>query len=172
MSAEDSACFLLLSSIAQPRAGITPDVVEVLTATSAELSKTRKGKKHAPPGLATPEELEHFSLLAKQPLHTTRSAGIVSIAISPASATTCATAGADGNVVVFDSEAKRVVQKITGHAKKVTGVLVNMCMVNRLCMRRHWVSSDSHVQSHGTCTRVTHDCVQTWHTWAATAWHW
>ena len=97
-------------------------MVEVLTATSNELCKTRKGKKQAPPGLATPEELEKFSQLAKQPLHATRSAGITSIAISPASATTCATAGADGNVVVFDSEAKRVVQKITGHSKKVTGM--------------------------------------------------
>lgn len=106
----------------QPRAGITPDVVEVLTATANELQRTRKGKKQAPPGLATVEELENFAQLAKQPLHATRSAGITSIAISPASATTCATAGADGNVVVFDSQAKRIMQKISGHSKKVTDV--------------------------------------------------
>jgi hypothetical protein len=62
----------IVGVVMQGMPGITSEVVEVLSQTSVELSKTRKGKKVAPATLATPDDLERFSLLASQPLHSTK----------------------------------------------------------------------------------------------------
>ena len=54
----------------QAKAGITDDIIEVLTATSAELSKGRR-KRPMPPGLAAPGSFDHYKLLSSHPLHKT-----------------------------------------------------------------------------------------------------
>ena len=54
----------------QAKAGITDDIIEVLTNTSAELSKGRR-KRPLPEGLVTPEAVGQFSLLSSHPLHKT-----------------------------------------------------------------------------------------------------
>ena len=54
----------------QAKAGITDDIIEVLTATSAELSKGRR-KRPMPPGLAASGSFDHYKLLSSHPLHKT-----------------------------------------------------------------------------------------------------
>ena len=54
----------------QAKAGITDDIIEVLTATSADLSKGRR-KRPMPPGLAAPGSFDHYKMLSSHPLHKT-----------------------------------------------------------------------------------------------------
>ncbi len=54
----------------QAKAGITEDIIEVLTNTSAELSKGRR-KRPMPAGLASPASIEQYGLLSSHPLHKT-----------------------------------------------------------------------------------------------------
>ena len=54
----------------QAKGGITPDIVEVLTATSTELSKGRR-KRPMPAGLAAPASFDHYKLLSSHPMHKT-----------------------------------------------------------------------------------------------------
>lgn len=56
----------------------------------------------------------HALVLSLQP-------GILAIDTSPASDTVLATAGADGDVHVFDRAAERVLASLQGHSKKVNG---------------------------------------------------
>ena len=57
-------------SCLQAKAGITDDIIEVLTTTSAELSKGRR-KRPMPAGLASAGTIEQFGLLSSHPLHKT-----------------------------------------------------------------------------------------------------
>ena len=54
----------------QAKAGITDDIIEVLTTTSAELSKGRR-KRPMPAGLASAGTIEQYGLLSSHPLHKT-----------------------------------------------------------------------------------------------------
>ena len=54
----------------QAKAGITPEVIDAMTAMSGTLSKGRK-KRVVSATVATAEELEAFSLLSSHPLHKT-----------------------------------------------------------------------------------------------------
>lgn len=63
----------------QAKAGITQDIIEVLTATSAELSKGRR-KRPMPAGLAAPGSFDHYKLLSSHPLHKTSEVGVPSVA--------------------------------------------------------------------------------------------
>lgn len=57
----------------QAKAGITDDIIEVLTNTSADLSKGRR-KRPMPAGLATPESIGTYGLLSSHPIHKTSEA--------------------------------------------------------------------------------------------------
>lgn len=59
----------------QAKAGITDDIIEVLTATSTELSKGRR-KRPMPPGLAAPGSFDHYKLLSSHPVHKTSEVNI------------------------------------------------------------------------------------------------
>jgi len=63
------------SLVLQAKAGITDDIIEVLTNTSAELSKGRR-KRPMPAGLATPESIGTYGLLSSHPLHKTAEASL------------------------------------------------------------------------------------------------
>ena len=58
----------------QAKAGITPDIAERLTATSAALSKGRK-KRAVAPTVATPDDIAGYSLTGTFPLHATNKVG-------------------------------------------------------------------------------------------------
>jgi pre-mRNA-processing factor 19 len=103
------------------RPALGSDVVDALTACSTELSKTRK-KRVISPTVATPEEIQKFSLTGSHALHGTRKGGILSLAVSPESDTIIASGGNDTNINVFDRAAGQTVATLKGHGKKVNQV--------------------------------------------------
>jgi len=103
------------------KGGITEDVIAQMLATSATLSKGRK-KRPAPPGLATPEEVEKMELKGTHPLHKTTKSGITAVDLSPTNPDVTATAGVDGSVVVFNKGEGVVKATLGGHSSKVNAV--------------------------------------------------
>eukprot|EP00887_Chlorella_sp_A99_P008229 scaffold12.g8229.t1 len=77
------------------KAGITPDIAERLTATSAALSKGRK-KRAISPSVATPEDIAGYGLAGTVPLHATNK--------------------------LYDRAAGRVLASLEGHSKRVHAV--------------------------------------------------
>lgn len=65
----DSVCIDICLCV-QAKAGITEDIIDVLTSTSADLSKGRR-KRPMPAGLAAPGSFDHYKLLSSHPLHKT-----------------------------------------------------------------------------------------------------
>ena len=72
------SCVSIPSAHLQAKAGITDDIIEVLTNTAAELSKGRR-KRPMPEGLVTPEAVGQFGLLSSHPLHKTSEVGSAGI---------------------------------------------------------------------------------------------
>jgi pre-mRNA-processing factor 19 len=103
------------------RPALGSEVVDALTACSTELSKTRK-KRVISPTVATPEEIQNFSLTGSHALHGTRKGGILSLAVSPDSDTIIASGGADTNINIFDRAAGQTVATLKGHGKKVNEI--------------------------------------------------
>lgn len=103
------------------RPALGSDVVDALTACSTELSKTRK-KRVISPTVATPSEIQDFSLTSSHALHGTRKGGILSLAVSPDSDNIIASGGADTNINVFDRAAGQTVCTLKGHSKKVNEI--------------------------------------------------
>lgn len=101
------------------KAGITDDIIEVLTTTSAELSKGRR-KRPMPAGLASAGTIEQYGLLSSHPLHKTSEGGIMAIDLSPSSEDIVASAGRDHTVQIYDRAQGRKVGELTGHSKRVT----------------------------------------------------
>lgn len=103
------------------RPALGAEVVEAMTACSAELTKGRK-KRSISPTLAKPEEIAAFSLIGSYPLHSTRKGGILALAVSPLSDSIIASAGVDGSIQVFDRVATRTLTSLKAHTKKVMDV--------------------------------------------------
>jgi len=103
------------------RPALGSDVVEALTACSTELSKTRK-KRVISPTVATPEEIQNYSLTGSHALHGTRKGGILSLAVSPDTDSIIASGGADTNINIFDRAAGQTVATLKGHGKKVNEI--------------------------------------------------
>lgn len=101
------------------KAGITDDIIEVLTSTSAELSKGRR-KRPMPAGLASPSSIEQYGLLSSHPLHKTSEGGITAIDLSPSNDDIVASAGRDHTVQIYDRAQQRKLSELTGHTKRVT----------------------------------------------------
>lgn len=102
------------------KASLPNAVTEELQAVNVQLSKARK-KRVISPTLATQEQLESgMGMVASHPLHQTRTGGIVSIDLNPASPHIVATAGLDSSIQIFDTTAGRLLGSLTGHSKRLT----------------------------------------------------
>ena len=106
------------------RPALGSDVVDVLNATSAELSKLRR-KRVISPTVASPDDIREYKLTASYPLHATRKGGILSLATFPTHENGngfIASAGADTTVAIFDQSSEQTVATLKGHSKKVLDV--------------------------------------------------
>ncbi|EIE19108.1 spliceosome component, nuclear pre-mRNA splicing factor [Coccomyxa subellipsoidea C-169] len=103
------------------RAGIPAEVSSEMLEHSKALSKGRK-KRIMPASLATPQDIEAFSLISSHPLHKSTKGGILSIDVAQDNENLLATGGADSVVVLFDREASRIRASLTGHTKKINSV--------------------------------------------------
>ncbi|KAK9866225.1 hypothetical protein WJX84_007807 [Apatococcus fuscideae] len=104
------------------KAGITPDIIEAMTACNAELSKGRK-KRVTPAGTAAMDDIRSFSLLSAIPLHKTTQGGITAIDLAPDDETVVATAGMDATVQIYSTAESRVLTTLSGHTKRITDVM-------------------------------------------------
>lgn len=100
--------------------GITPEILQKMKELSDSLSKTRK-QKHFP-DLTPLAELKNFKCVGTHPIHKSTEPGILCVDVHKTEGNRVVTGGVDAQVVLFDAEKGSMVQKLTGHAKKVTSV--------------------------------------------------
>ncbi|CAK9111941.1 unnamed protein product [Durusdinium trenchii] len=103
--------------------GITPEILQKMKELADSLSKTRK-QKHFP-DLNPLTELKKFKCVGTHPIHKSTEPGILCVDVHKTEQHRVVTGGVDTQVVLFDSEKGGLVQKLTGHAKKVTSVCLH-----------------------------------------------
>jgi len=92
-----------------------------------ELNKTlSKGrKKREFPGLAPVAEVKRFACAGSHPIHQSTAPGILCIDIHKTDDNRILTGGVDNQVILFDAEKDKLVQKMLGHSKKVSSVALH-----------------------------------------------
>eukprot|EP01111_Echinosteliopsis_oligospora_P002455 TRINITY_DN1366_c0_g1_i1.p1 TRINITY_DN1366_c0_g1~~TRINITY_DN1366_c0_g1_i1.p1 ORF type:complete len:497 (-),score=186.88 TRINITY_DN1366_c0_g1_i1:32-1522(-) len=95
-----------------------------IASNSSQLTKERK-KRTQSQTLASSESVKSYTPVHSYPgLHKAASPGVTTVNVHPSSSSSLvATGGVDGNVVVFDRSAEKVVSTLTGHAKRVNDVV-------------------------------------------------
>eukprot|EP01025_Chloroclados_australasicus_P040171 TRINITY_DN4182_c0_g2_i1.p1 TRINITY_DN4182_c0_g2~~TRINITY_DN4182_c0_g2_i1.p1 ORF type:complete len:506 (-),score=50.28 TRINITY_DN4182_c0_g2_i1:133-1650(-) len=106
---------------ANPRPGITDDVIKEIIAKNEQLSKDRKAKKYLSPTVATMDELQTLQLRDTFPIHKTTQGRILAIDLHPVHKHVVLTGGADHTAQIFDSNANILLDSLVGHTKKVCG---------------------------------------------------
>lgn len=99
--------------------GLTPEIVQRMADMAKSLARTRK-QKHFP-NLAPLAEVKEFSCVGSHPIHQSTAPGITCLDIHPADVRVV-TGGVDSQVIVFDAEKEKLVQKLLGHSKKINCV--------------------------------------------------
>ncbi|CAJ1398913.1 unnamed protein product [Effrenium voratum] len=100
--------------------GVTPQMLQNMQALADSLSKTRK-QKHFPE-LTPLVDIKKFSCAGSHPIHKSTEPGILCVDVHKTDGKRVATGGVDAQVVLVDAEKGTMVQKCTGHSKKVTAV--------------------------------------------------
>lgn len=99
-------------------AGIPQSVLDDMAEVNATLSKARK-KRVVPDTVATPADIQGYTLLGSHPLHSARAGGILDIDLHPEQKSVAATAGADSTIQLFDLQHQRQLPALQGHSKRV-----------------------------------------------------
>eukprot|EP00741_Cyanophora_paradoxa_P009519 tig00001501_g9219.t1 len=110
--------------VPKPKSGLTSDVVKKMTSTATALSKGRK-KRQASASLATPEQIQAYKQVGTSLMHKASPPGVTCLDINPRDANMAVSGGVDGDVILFNRAAGKLVAKLAGHSKKVTDVLVH-----------------------------------------------
>uniref|UniRef100_A0A0G4GH23 Pre-mRNA-processing factor 19 n=1 Tax=Chromera velia CCMP2878 TaxID=1169474 RepID=A0A0G4GH23_9ALVE len=103
--------------------GITTDLVEEIKQLAVQLKPTRKGREH--PNLKTPEQVSQIHEASSQPMHSSTTPGVTWVDLDKkvAPARKIVTGGMDGQVIVYDVQGAKTLQKLSGHGKRVTQCL-------------------------------------------------
>ena len=105
--------------------GMTAAVLSKITSTSKTLSKARKKRVTKPEGLATVDAIQGYAEASSfSGLHSA-SAGITCMSVGNPNDSFILTGASDKTATLFDTAAEKVVQKMRGHKKKVTGVILH-----------------------------------------------
>lgn len=103
--------------------GLTPEILQRMTECSKALSKTRKKREF--PDLAPVADVKRLACASSHPTHQSTAPGILCIDIHQADDSRIVTGGVDTQVILFDAQKEKLVQKMTGHQKKVTTVALH-----------------------------------------------
>lgn len=103
--------------------GLTPDILQRMSECSKALSKTRKKREF--PDLAPVADVKRLSCTGSHPTHQSTAPGILCIDMHKADDSRIATGGVDGQVILFDAQKEKLVQKMIGHQKKVVTVAIH-----------------------------------------------
>jgi len=100
--------------------GLTAEIVQRMT----ELAKTLSGgrKKRQFPGLAPVADVKKMAVAGSHPTHQSTAPGILCLDMHKSDDNRIVTGGVDNQVILFDGEKEKLVQKMIGHSKKVTAV--------------------------------------------------
>mmetsp|Transcript_20204 Transcript_20204/g.36620 ORF Transcript_20204/g.36620 Transcript_20204/m.36620 type:complete len:503 (+) Transcript_20204:84-1592(+) len=104
----------------QGELGLGPEIIERMSENAKTLSKTRKNKNF--PQLAPKSDVQRLATAGSFSSHQSTAPGILCVDVHKADAGKAVTGGVDSQVILFDTAASKMVQKLTGHAKKVTSV--------------------------------------------------
>merc|ERR1719230_1323458 len=94
-----------------------------MTECAASLSKTRKKREF--PGLAPVAEVQKLACTGSHPIHQSTAPGILCIDVHKADDNRIVTGGLDSQVILFDAQKEKLAQKLLGHTKKVTTVVLH-----------------------------------------------
>lgn len=140
----------------QAEIGLTPEILQRMTECMKALSKTRKKREF--PDLAPVAEVKRFACSGSHPTHQTTAPGILCIDMHKSDDSRIVTGGVDSQVVLFDAQKEKMAQKLLGHTKKVTTVLLHphrdvVLSASQDTTARIWTCTDSS-DWHGpyTCT--------------------
>jgi len=101
---------------------MTPEVLADMDATLQRLSKGRKAAVKAAAAAAAPrEKVSSFALQSSHNLHSPSQPGVTALDITE-NGQVAVTGGADGNAIVFDVKAGKILDTLKGHKKRVTSV--------------------------------------------------
>jgi len=99
------------------------EIAEIMKATSKELSVGRKKRtKEAQSKVTRREVLRKYGVAASHPLHGATKPGILCLDIHPTDETKVVTGGVDGNAIVFNRKAGKILATLKGHKKRVNQV--------------------------------------------------
>lgn len=103
--------------------GLTPEIVQRMTECMKALSKTRKKREF--PDLAPVADVKRLECTGSHPTHQSTAPGILCIDMHKADDSRIVTGGVDSQVILFDAQKEKAVQKLLGHSKKVTSVIMH-----------------------------------------------
>lgn len=103
--------------------GLSPEIIQRMEACMKALSKTRKKREF--PDLAPVADVKKLTCTGSHPTHQSTAPGILCIDVHKADDARIVTGGVDSQVILFDAQAERLAQKLMGHQKKVTAVLLH-----------------------------------------------
>jgi len=102
--------------------GLPEEVASKISTKAQELSKSRKTKA-IPETLATIEDIKAYNAISSHNLHSASPAGVLCVDLHPSHEERIVTGGNDHNIIVFNRSTSKVLSTVSGHSKKVTGVL-------------------------------------------------
>jgi pre-mRNA-processing factor 19 len=130
----------------QGETGLTPEIVQRMQDIAKGLSRTRKKRDF--PGLAPVAEVKQFKCTGDFKVHQSTAPGILCLDIHKEDDHRIVTGGVDQQVILFDAEHEKLVQKLTGHSKKVSAVKLHptkdmVLSASQDATARVWTCTDS-----------------------------
>jgi pre-mRNA-processing factor 19 len=105
----------------QGETGLTPEIIQRMTDIAKGLSRTRKKRDF--PGLAPVADVKKFTCSGEFKTHQSTAPGVLCLDVHKEDDHRIVTGGVDQQVILFDAEHGKLVQKMVGHSKKVSAVV-------------------------------------------------
>jgi len=142
---------------AQGEVGLTEDIIARMTECMKSLSKTRKKKDF--PDLAPVESVKKMACTGSHPTHQSTAPGILCVDVHKTDSNRIVTGGVDSQVVLFNGEKEKLVQKMTGHTKKVVQVKIHptqdiILSASQDGTARVWANTSGNWQGAYSCKNV------------------
>lgn len=103
--------------------GMTPEILQRMQECMKALSKTRKKREF--PDLAPVADVKRLSCVGSHPTHQSTAPGILCVDVHKTDDSRVVTGGVDNQVILFDAQKEKLAQKLLGHSKKVTSVVIH-----------------------------------------------
>lgn len=142
---------------AQGEIGLTDAILGRMTECMKTLSKTRKKKDF--PDLAPVGDVKKFAVAGSHPTHQSTAPGILCVDVHKTDSNRIVTGGVDSQVVLFNAEKDKLVQKMQGHSKKVIQVKIHptqdvVLSASQDCTARVWANTTGNWQGAYSCKNV------------------